>query len=244
VKNAKNAKNPRILRILPHDPTLYTQGLQWSADGKRLYESGGLYKVSRFVVHDPAGTSQHPVPPAFFAEGITELPTGEVIQLTWREGKVLVWNPETFHHRILDAPRLAEPHHEAWGVAAGAGGSGKLYVSNGTSRIHVWYMEGSGGLKNAPEEAFDVGVSRLNDLAYDARNNRLFANVWGSSHILVIDLNEAMPKIVFALDAATLLPQDMANPDAVLNGLAVHPITGHLWATGKLWDRMYEIEVP
>jgi glutamine cyclotransferase len=52
------------------------------------------------------------------------------------------------------------------------------------------------------------------------------------------------PTIVMALDAKALMPQALVNPDAVLNGLAVHPITGHLWVTGKLWDRMYEIAVP
>ena len=42
------------------------------------------------------------------------------------------------------------------------------------------------------------------------------------------------------LSVATRRP---ANPEAVFNGIAFDPVTGHFFVTGKLWPNLFEIEI-
>lgn len=39
------------------------------------------------------------------------------------------------------------------------------------------------------------------------------------------------------------LEEDVTPEDNVLNGIAFHKETGRLWLTGKLWTKIYEVQV-
>ena len=50
--------------------------------------------------------------------------------------------------------------------------------------------------------------------------------------------------VVGRLDLSDLLRDGRpADPEGVLNGIAHDPSTGHLFVTGKLWSRIFEIRL-
>ncbi|MGA1624742.1 MAG: glutaminyl-peptide cyclotransferase, partial [Prochlorothrix sp.] len=67
------------------------------------------------------------------------------------------------------------------------------------------------------------------------------ANVWWETRIARID--PATGQVLAWGDLTGLEPTVRANPDAVLNGIAYDAEADRLFVTGKLWPRLYEIEV-
>ncbi len=46
------------------------------------------------------------------------------------------------------------------------------------------------------------------------------------------------------MDLSSLLPAgERTDPEAVLNGIAYDPKSNHLLVTGKLWPKLFEIEL-
>ncbi|HVS03768.1 MAG TPA: glutaminyl-peptide cyclotransferase, partial [Thermoanaerobaculia bacterium] len=82
----------RVVASYPHDPDAFTQGLLWH-DGA-LYESTGRYGRSSLRLVDLATgvpQVQVPLPRDLFAEGLA-LAHGRLVQLTWLNGRALVWS--------------------------------------------------------------------------------------------------------------------------------------------------------
>ena len=79
---------------------------------------------------------------------------------------------------------------------------------------------------------------RLNELEF--AGGSIYANVWQTDRIARID--PASGRVTGWLDLAGLLGPG-ATGAGVLNGIAWDPGTGRLWVTGKLWPRIFVIEV-
>jgi glutaminyl-peptide cyclotransferase len=85
-------------------------------------------------------------------------------------------------------------------------------------------------------------VTRLNEL--EVVDGQIFANVWGTDVIARIDRETG--NVVGWIDCTGLLPPDRrgtTDPDAVLNGIAYEPKQHRLFVTGKLWPKLFEIEL-
>jgi len=83
-------------------------------------------------------------------------------------------------------------------------------------------------------------VQNVNELEYI--HGEIFANVWHSDRILRISPRTG--KVIDWIDLSTLLPSFERNsPEAVPNRIAYDPRSDHLFVTGKLWPRMFEIEL-
>jgi glutaminyl-peptide cyclotransferase len=87
-------------------------------------------------------------------------------------------------------------------------------------------------------------VSRLNELEF--ARGRLYANVWYSDRIAVIDPGSGAVESWLDLSA---LRKGFARPpgwderENVLNGIAFDPRRGHFFVTGKRWPVLYEIRL-
>ena len=80
----------------------------------------------------------------------------------------------------------------------------------------------------------------LNELEYI--KGQIYANVWRTDRILRID--PATGKVLRDYDLSGLLSeQDREIPVDVLNGIAYDPVGDHLYVTGKLWPKLYEIKL-
>ena len=104
-----------VVTTLPHDPALFTQGLE--LDATVLYESSGLYGRSVVRAVDRASGAvlgSFTFPERFFAEGLTRV-GGRLIVLSWQERTAFVLDAATLTERA----RLAYDG-EGWGSACSA----------------------------------------------------------------------------------------------------------------------------
>jgi len=229
----------RIVKQYPHDPTAFTQGLALTPNGKTYYESTGLYGRSTVREVDLLTgrvLRSRPLPTNHFGEGITLLPSGGLVQLTWREQVAHVYgtNFTTGSVAQFTWPR------EGWGITYTAN---KLIISDGSSTLYFVqaiapYKTQSMLIVRERVNGQLRPVVRLNEL--EMVGGDLYANIWQERRIAVIDITTGIVKRWLDL---SLLPVN-SNPDAVLNGIAYHPASNRLFVTGKLWSWMYEVEVP
>ncbi len=219
------------VRSHPHDSTAFTQGLLWH-DG-RLYESTGRYGESTIRIVDLASGAvrqRTPLAPQYFGEGIAVL-NGRLYQLTWQEGVALVYDPAT----LREMGRV-QYTGEAWGLTSDGE---SLIVSDGSSYL-TWVDPSSFAVRRTVRVT-DGGrpVDQLNELEWV--RGEVWANVWHTNHVVRIDT--ATGRVLGRLDLSALVPA-VADREAVLNGIAYDQAGDRLFATGKLWPRLFEISVP
>lgn len=221
----------RIVRTLPHDPKAFTQGLIFY-DGK-FYESTGLHGRSSLRRVDPeSGMVERSVdlPAEFFAEGLARV-GGQLIQLTWQEGRALVWNLTTMRKE-----KEFSYEGEGWGLCFDGH---HLIMSNGSDTLALRDPETFAKRAEVAVRRAGRPVRNLNEL--ECVDGVVYANVWQDNHIARIDPRTG--EVTAWIDAAGLLPPDEERRADVLNGIAYLPTTGHLVLTGKLWPRAFEVEI-
>jgi glutamine cyclotransferase len=220
---------PEVLAEVPHDPSAFTQGLQ--LDGDVLYEGTGLAGRSQLRELDPATGEVRravPLPGRMFGEGIT-VAGDSVWQLTWRDGVVLEWDRAT-----LTLRQQLPLDGEGWGLCSDGT---RLVRSDGTDRLRfhdpVTFAETGSVTVTIDGEP----VTQLNEL--ECVDGQVWANVWPSDVLVRID--PASGRVTAAVDAAGLLdPEQRANADAVLNGIAALGNDEYL-LSGKLWPVSFRV---
>jgi glutamine cyclotransferase len=221
-----------VVRVFPHDPSAFTQGLAYR-DGF-LYEGtgrNGQSSLRKVRLETGEVIQQSVLDPEYFGEGIT-LVGDKILQLTWKSQTGFVYDLNTFH--LLR--RFSYPG-EGWGLTS----SGRdLYLSDGSSEIRVLDSDSLQERRRIKVHDGPTPVEQLNELEFV--EGQIFANVWHSSRIARIypqtgevvgwiDLT-GLPSTVYRLDA-----------EAVLNGIAYDSIHQRLFITGKLWPSVFEIKL-
>jgi glutaminyl-peptide cyclotransferase len=128
---------------------------------------------------------------------------------------------------------------EGWGLASDAH---HVYMSDGTNEIRVLDPKTLDEQRRIRVTAEGKPITQLNEL--EVVDGQIFANVWGTDVIARIDPESG--NVVGWIDCTGLLPPDQRgtkDPDAVLNGIAYEPKQHRLFVTGKLWPKMFEIEL-
>ena len=221
----------KVVRTFPHDPRAFTQGL-FFFEGK-FYESTGLYGRSSLRRVDPdSGVVERGVdlPADLFGEGVTRV-GGRLVQLTWQNGRALVWNLAT---RRMD--RVFAYQGVGWGLCF----DGRhLIASDGSDRLALRDPESFARVGEIAVRRAGQPLRNLNEL--ECVEGIVYANVWQDSHIARIDARTG--EVTGWIDASGLLSPDEARGADVLNGIAYLPASGHLAVTGKLWPRIFEVEI-
>jgi len=239
---------PAVLRLevleeVPADPSSFTQGLEFTSDG-RLLESSGGYGNSSLREVDPA--TGRPVRiirlnPDWFAEGLTVADIGErveqLILLTWREGVAVYFDPVTLAEvgqRNYDG--------EGWGLCQLEGPDpstpGELVMSDGTDTLTLRRAPDFAATGSIRVSESGAPVGNLNEL--ECADGIVWANVWQSERIVAIDPTTG--NVVATVDAAGLVDRQR-HPDAdVLNGIAAIPGTNdEFLITGKRWPSSFRV---
>lgn len=227
--------SPRVIRSWPHDTAAYTQGLVVYRG--RLLESTGRVGVSDVrEVNLTTGTIRRrtALPATEFGEGIAAV-GDRLYQLTWQGGRGHVYNATT-----LSPVDSFTYTGEGWGLAT----DGRLlYMSDGSSRIRVLDPNGFRELRTIQVRERDSTVWMLNELEWV--RGELWANVYETDFIARID--PATGNILGWIDVGRLLTatqrQDVAGRGGVANGIAFDSARGRLFVTGKLWPRLFEIDI-
>jgi glutaminyl-peptide cyclotransferase len=227
------AQEYRLVAAYPHDDGAYTQGLVFH--GGVLFESTGRHgesTVRRVELGSGEILASHSLPDEYFGEGLA-LVGSELYQLTWKAGLAFVYDAES-----LALKRTLEYEGDGWGLCY----DGEwLYMSNGSDRL----LRRDPGTFEVLEEVrvteSGFSVRQINEL--ECVGDEIFANVFQTNRILRIDKKTG--KVKAELDGYTLslASRRPPNHEAVLNGIAYDPRTGHLYVTGKLWPDLFEIEL-
>ncbi len=221
----------RVVAAYPHNPEAFTQGLAFR-DGL-LYEGTGLYgrsEILEVVLETGEVTRLRTLPPSLFGEGIA-LMDDKLVQLTWRSRIGLLWDIENF--TIVGAFYYQT---EGWGITSDGQ---SLIMSDGSSKLRFLDPETFVVTRSLEVKAEGQPLERLNELEYV--EGLIYANVWKTDEIAIISPEDG--ELVGWIDLAGLLSEEERQNVGVRNGIAYDPGSERLFVTGKLWPRIFEIEV-
>lgn len=221
----------RVVNTFPHDSDAFTQGLVFS-DGV-IYEGTGLKGRSSLREVDlETGevVRMHRLADAYFGEGITVW-DNTIVQLTLTSGKGFVYDAATFE-LLRDFTYTTG----GWGITS----DGKrLIMSDGTSMLTFLDPETFERIGQVIVRDGMRPVIGLNELEYI--DGEVFANVWQTD--LIARISPSTGKVESWADLTGLLdPADRQGAD-ILNGIAYDAAGKRLFVTGKLWPRLFEIEL-
>ncbi|MDQ8004445.1 MAG: glutaminyl-peptide cyclotransferase [Pedobacter sp.] len=227
-----------LVNTFPHDTSSYTQGLSF-VDGKLLESTGrkGQSHLKYVDLKSGKAIKSTALKPEYFGEGSVKV-GNKIIVLTWEENVGLVYDSNTFEE-IATFPYQAS--RQGWGLTY----DGKqLLRSDGSNKI--WFMNAETYREEGFIEVYDNKgpVERLNELEFI--NGMLYANVYGSNKIVVINTNTGI--VEAEVDLSKLVPKNFFKDDYdeannVLNGIAYDVAGKRLFVTGKKWPNLFEIKL-
>jgi glutaminyl-peptide cyclotransferase len=222
----------RVVASYPHDPQAFTQGLV--IVDNVLYESTGLHgRSSLRRVNLETGRVERirELPGRFFGEGVTAV-DDRLIQLTWKANQGFVYDRDTFELLQVFTYPL-----EGWGLTSDGH---ELIASDGSADLYFLDPETFREKRRVRVTDRHGPVTRLNELEYV--KGKVYANVWGTDLIAVIEPETG--QVAGWIDLAGLLgPEEAAGSVDVLNGIAYDGKRDRLYVTGKLWPRLFRIEL-
>ncbi|MGQ3054837.1 MAG: glutaminyl-peptide cyclotransferase, partial [Roseateles sp.] len=222
----------KVVQSYPHDPDAFTQGLFFHAG--HLYESTGLRgrsSVRKVELTTGRVLQAVALPPEVFGEGIARW-GDRLIALSWQEQTAFVLDLKTFK-----LWRKFNYAGEGWGLTSN---ERELIMSDGTAELRFLDPLSFKVLRRLRVTAGGQPVAQLNELEWI--DGQVWANVWQTDRIARIDPGSG--RVLGWIDLAGLLPAAQRRGyDDVLNGIAYDAAAKRLFVTGKLWPRLFEIEL-
>lgn len=229
----------QILKEHPHDPGDFTQGLVL-VEG-RLFESTGQYgrsSVHEIERHSGRKLRATPLPVEAFGEGLAYAER-RLIQLSWREQTAWIYD--------LDLRPLATLRYpgEGWGLTTLPTADGeRLVLSDGTPWLRFLRPDTLAETGRVSVYLRDQPLQRINEL--EAVDGELFANLWHSDEVAVIDPASGAVRGWFdfaPLRARLTWPNGLRPAETDLNGLAWDARAQRLLVTGKYWPLLFELQI-
>ena len=238
--SAEKCPVPKILTFqvekeIRRDAVGFTEGLEVH-DGA-LYEStGDFFGESRINRIDPASGHVSTLVNAgktYFGEGMTVF-AGKLYQMTWREGRVFVFDEE-----MRRLPELSNPR-EGWGLTHD---DTQLIASDGSSRLYFLSPRDFSTRRVLPVVKNRRPVENLNELEF--AEGAIWANVFEDWNVLKIspvtgcveasaDLRPLRARMTKA-DQRTI----DSDPNFIPNGIAYDKASGLFTLTGKYWPLLF-----
>lgn len=222
----------RIIHIYPHDPEAFNQGLIF--DDGFLFESTGLAGKStlrKVELETGKVIKSHTLSDAYFGEGLTRW-NDKLIQLTWKSRVGFIYDKETFAKEGEFRIRT-----EGWGITCDAE---SLIMSDGTAVLHFLDPDTFTEIRRIEVKDQGKPVGFLNELEYI--KGEIFANIWSKD--LIARISPQTGQVLGWIDLGELRNAlgPVQNID-VLNGIAYDAQKDRLFVTGKLWPKLFEIEL-
>jgi glutamine cyclotransferase len=221
----------RVVHTYPHDPQAFTQGLEYR--NGFLYEGTGLNgrsSIRREELATGKVLQSEPLAEQYFGEGITLL-EGRLLELTWKANVGFLYEAGTFKlNKSFYYPG------EGWGLT---NDGTQIYMSDGSAQIRVWDPKTLAEKRRINVHDGTKAIDQLNELEWV--RGEIYANVWQTDEIARID--PADGHVIAWIDMAGILaPEERQHAD-VLNGIAYDAAAGRLFVTGKLWPKLFQIEL-
>ena len=228
-----------IINEYPHDPTAFTEGLEYK-DGF-LYESTGQYGASdirKVELKTGKVLLSKSMEPEYFGEGLTIL-NGKIYQLTYREGKGFVYDLKTLKEERTFSFNTAE----GWGMT---NNGAYLIFDDGTNVLH--YIDPA-TFKEVKQLAVTDEHGPVNEINEpEMIHGFIYANQWRTDYLLKIDTTTG--RVVGRADLGSLRqragippPSGRKNGPDVLNGIAYDGPNNRIFITGKNWPKLFEVRL-
>lgn len=222
----------KIKNIYKHDVHAYTQGLFYHAGF--LYEATGLKgqsSVRKVELKTGEVLQSFAIPKDVFGEGIT-LYNNKIIQISWESGRGFVYDFNTFKH-------LGEFTYsgEGWGIC---NDKKHLFMTNGSSEVKILEPETYSVIGTFNVFDNNGQVKYLNETEYI--DGYIYANIYQYEKIVKFDPRTG--RVAAYIDLSHILPMNDYKPNTdVLNGIAYDKKNKRIFVTGKLWPKLFEIEL-
>lgn len=220
-----------IINEYPHPQALFTQGFFYHKG--RIYESSGQYNKSKIVAYQLGSNEflqEVKNDERVFAEGCALL-NDKIYQLTYRERQILVYHAPSLE--LIEKLQMPTELREGWGLTSNGQ---ELIAGDGSHQLY--FFDEQFNLKRKIQVVGNVSIyDQINELEYI--NGKIFANVWQTPYILVIEPENG--RVEHYYDLSPLL-EEGGTDDDVLNGIAFY--NGNLLVTGKKRSNIYEVNLP
>jgi glutamine cyclotransferase len=227
-----------IVNEYPHDPTAFTEGLEYK-DGI-LFESTGEYgssDIRKTDIKTGKVISSTKMDAKYFGEGLTIL-NGKIYQLTYREGKGFVYDLAT----LKKESTFSFTANEGWGMT---NNGAQLIFDDGSNVLHFVDPSSFREVKRLAVTDEHGPVNEINEP--ELIHGFIYANLWRTELILKIDTTTG--RVVGRADLGTLRQRagisssnSRLSPD-VLNGIAYDAVNNRIFITGKNWPKLFEIKL-
>jgi glutaminyl-peptide cyclotransferase len=224
----------KVIEVLPHDTGAFTEGLVYHNGS--LYESTGIYgnsSLRRVDIATGKVLQIYNMSSQYFGEGIA-IVNDTVIQLTYQSQIGFVYKLATLG--VIE--NFSYPD-EGWGLTYDGS---QLIASDGSSNLYFLNPETfqrTGGIA-----VHDGTTPILNLNSLDYINGSIFANVWLTNRIAVINPGSGLVTAwidLTGIENLTGCRCDLSND--VLNGIAYDSQNNRLFVTGKDWPNLFEIQI-
>ena len=225
----------KVVKSYPHSTDHFTEGIE--IRNGFLYEGTGQEGSSAIYKTDLSTwkiVKEYKLDDQYFGEGITIL-KGRLYQLTYKSQIGFVRNLDTFE--LIKS--WYYKNSQGWGLT---NDGTYLIMSDGTEYIYYIDPENFQEIKKIQICNNEGTVSNINELEYI--NGEIWANIWTTDRVVKID--PLSGKIVAEIDLSGLLSTSLINqkiPIDVLNGIAFDQEKKRIYVTGKLWPKIFEIEL-
>jgi glutamine cyclotransferase len=228
-RSAAEQLHVQVLATLPHDTSMYTEGLEIH-DGV-LYESSGLVGQSRVratALSSAVMLREATLPAPLFGEGLT-VTDDRLWQLTWTNGVAIERDPATLAQR-----RQVTYHGEGWGLCHDGH---RLVMSDGSDRLTFRDPVTFAPFGQLAVRLDGEPVRQLNEL--ECTSGVIWANVFQTDRI--VRINPSTGVVTGVVDASGLLSTQPQSTGDVLNGIAAIPGTDEFLITGKHWPSLFRV---
>lgn len=226
-----------VINTFPHDSLAFTQGLQY--ENGVLYESTGLNERSSLRKVDLRTgkiIQKVDIDPKYFGEGMT-IVGNKIIVLTWTSGIGFVYDKSTL--KLLQTFNYSNSRREGWGIAYDGE---RLIKTDGTSILY--FLDSNTYQEIDSIQVFDDNgpVNNLNELEYI--DGKLYANLYYPDTDQVVIINPQTGIVEGRINFVGLYDGKRKPIGGnEMNGIAYNKETGHLYVTGKDWNKLFEVKI-
>lgn len=222
----------KVIHVYPHDRKSFTEGLEYR--GGFLYESTGLEGQSvlrKMKLETGEVVQEIKLAPHLFGEGFTIL-NNQIVQLTYKTQLGFVYDLPTMKQK-----RTFIYNGEGWSLT----NDGKqIYMDDGTAQIRIWDPVTLQEKRRITVHDDNGPIENVNELEWVS--GEIYSNVWQTDQMLRI--SPADGRVLGRVNLSGLLtPEDRRTHVDVLNGIAYDAAGRRLFVTGKLWPKLFEIQI-
>jgi glutamine cyclotransferase len=221
----------RVVHVFPHDPQAFTQGLVY-LDGF-LYEGTGLNgrsSIRKVRLENGEVLQIQSLDSQYFGEGIA-VKGDTIYELTWQSEIGFLYDRATFKRKGTFTYK-----GEGWGLTHDGQ---RLIMSDGTAFLRFLDPATQKEASRIQVKDGGVPVGNLNELEFV--KGEILANVWTTNRIARISPKTGM--VTGWIELEGLLTPREAQAAEVLNGIAYDAVGDRLFVTGKLWPKLFQIEI-